>query len=490
MYLQFLPEYANPSSEVLSMNYTYIEANGQLVFSDIRSTHLCIPHFLDGFNNTETTTYTSASGRKVYCFHGTLDIAENDRRCPVCGGKMHINGRNRGKKLRHINIGGAFSDLCFDHYQLACSCCSYSQMQTIPFKADNHLITKELHQYAWDLLAYGTYTLKQVSELTGLGQNTVKQIDKARLLAKYTIDGKELRQPEEYVDVLGIDEFKLHDGHKYATHIIDLRTGHILWISHGKKKQVVYDFIDHVGEDWMSHVQAVACDMNSDFEEAFVDRCPHIVPVFDHFHIVKNFNDKVISEVRKDEQNRLIQEGKKEAAAKLKGSKYILTSQHDTLLRKDAEAYTEKVVSKGNDLFQKQEYVRKDGYIARYEELLAENELLFTCELVKEKLQCAYQCTSDSAMRVEIDEIIDLCDATGNKHFQWFSRLLYNHYEGIIAHAYFGVSSGKIEGINNKIKTIRRNGYGYADDEYFFLKIMDASHSTYVRNPRSHRKSD
>ncbi|UNT93276.1 transposase [Allobaculum sp. Allo2] len=52
----------------------------------------------------------------------------------------------------------------------------------------------------------------------------------------------------------------------------------------------------------MSHVQAVACDMNSDFQEAFQDRCPWISIVFDYFHIVKNFNDKVVSEVRKDAQ--------------------------------------------------------------------------------------------------------------------------------------------------------------------------------------------
>ena len=58
---------------------------------------------------------------------------------------------------------------------------------------------------------------------------------------------------------MGIDEFKLHNGYKYATHIIDLETGHILWIQEGKKKQVVYDFINHVGGEWMSKVKAVAC---------------------------------------------------------------------------------------------------------------------------------------------------------------------------------------------------------------------------------------
>ena len=102
-----------------------------------------------------------------------------------------------------------------------------------------------------------------------------------------------------------------------------METGHILWIAGGKKKQVVYDFIEHVGLEWMDHVETVACDMNSDFQEAIEEKCPHIQPVFDYFHIVKNFNDKVVSEVRKDEQRRLYEEGSYEAARALKKSKEI-----------------------------------------------------------------------------------------------------------------------------------------------------------------------
>ena len=472
------------------MNYTYTEANGQAVFSDVRSTYLCIPHSLSGFNNTDTDILTAASGRTIFRFNGTLDITENDRRCPHCNGKMHVNGCNRQKNLRHLNVGGNFTDISFDHYQFRCPCCGFSRMQEIPFKADKHRITVPLYQYVTDLLACGTYTLKQVSELTGLGKNTVKSIDVTRLKAKYTIDGKKLCQPENYARILGIDEFKLHDGNQFATHIIDAESGHVLWIAHGKKKQVVYDFIDHVGDEWMSHVEAVACDMNSDYQEAFEDRYPHLLVVFDHFHIVKNFNERVINEVRKDESSRLIAEGNIEAAKKLKGSKYILTSRLETLQQKDADAYTEKEITKSSELFKIPSYKRREGYCARYTELLEENQLLFVCDLVKEKLALAYKSISEDDMRAEIDEIIELCDSTGNKHFRWFSRLLYNHYSGIIAHVYYGASSGKIEGINNKIKAIRHNGYGYPDDEYFFLKIIDASRSVYVRNQRSHRKSD
>lgn len=130
-----------------------------------------------------------------------------------------------------------------------------------------------------------------------------------------------------------------------------METGHILWIAGGKKKQVVYDFIEHVGMDWMSHVEAVACDMNSDFQEAFEERCEWIQPVFDYFHIVKNFNEKVVSAVRKDEQARLAAEGKYEEAKSLKGSRYILMSNRETLQHKDELADTEEVIHRGSSLF-------------------------------------------------------------------------------------------------------------------------------------------
>lgn len=78
-------------------------------------------------------------------------------------------------------------------------------------------------------------------------------------------------------------------------------------------------------------------------------------------------------------------------------------------------------------------------------------------------------------MANQITEIIDLCNGTENKHFKWFAKLLLNHFEGIIAHATIKISSAKIEGINNRIKTIRRMSYGLPDDEYFFLKIIDMS---------------
>ena len=159
----------------------------------------------------------------------------------------------------------------------------------------------------------------------------------------------------------------------------------------------------------MDSVEAVACDMNSDFQEAFEERCPHIQPVFDYFHIVKNFNKKIIGAIRKDEQRRLSAEGNVRAAAALKRTKYILTSSKDTLRRKDKEAAQGKIISRGGELFSQPVIARKPGYVQCYEPLIRENELFFTLDLIKEKIANAYKLTDEPAMAEEISEI---CAAT------------------------------------------------------------------------------
>lgn len=469
------------------MDYIRNGENGQLVFTQ-STDFLKIPSCLYGFVNHSTVTDTTVSGRTAFCFQGNLDATEDDIICK-CGCRMHINNHPE-ITLRHLPFGGYLSQVKFNRNQYLCPKCRKTKMQFIAFKAVGHRITEELYQYTRDLLATGNYTNKEVGEITGLGKNTVKDIDKQRLQELYTIDGTKLIKPERKAKFLGIDEFKLHKGYKYATHIIDMETGHILWIANTKKKQVVYDFIEHVGLEWMDNVEAIACDMNSDFQEAFEDKCPHIQPVFDYFHIVKNFNDKVVSEVRKDEQRRLIDEGDVDAARSLKKTRYILMSSRETLKRKDKDASEEKVISKGSSLFGTKDYVRKGGHEEHYDDLLSQNKLLFTLDIIKESLTLAYSRKDEVIMAEDIIRIIDTCEASENKHLLWFKRLLENHFEGIIAHATYNISAGKIEGINNKIKTLRRQAYGYRDDEYFFLKLFDISRKSYIRNPSSHKICD
>ena len=110
-------------------------------------------------------------------------------------------------------------------------------------------------------------------------------------------------------------------------------------------------------------------------------------------------------------------------------------SSRKTLQEKDADARDERPIHKGSSPFKTDSIIRKEGYEERYNNLLKENHLLFTLDIIKEKLTLAYSRTDEARIAEDIIEIMDTCKATDNPHLLWFERLLDNHFEGIIAHA-------------------------------------------------------
>ena len=75
-------------------------------------------------------------------------------------------------------------------------------------------------------------TIKEVTAATWVHRNIVKEIDLLNLLNRYTYADEKgnlsFTKPDVQATILGIDEFKLHNGHKFATIIVDMTTGYIL----------------------------------------------------------------------------------------------------------------------------------------------------------------------------------------------------------------------------------------------------------------------
>lgn len=117
----------------------------------------------------------------------------------------------------------------------------------------------------------------------------------------------------------------------------------------------------------------------------------------------KNFNDKVVSQIRKDEQRSLIEAGDIEGAKALKGCKYILTSKKPTLRTKDNDAFLGKKISKGSELFKKEAVEQTGNQLGRYYTLLCQNELLFSLDFLKEAITAAYKESSTERMKAKIE---------------------------------------------------------------------------------------
>lgn len=397
--------------------------------------------------------------------------------CPRCGCVTEGDGR-ASTELWHVPQGLGYVRLRVERRRLRRRPCGWGGFGPCPFKASGHRATPPLPEYVWAPLGMGE-ALRSVSLITGLGKDVARAMDEGRLGRPYAEvgpdGGRALRGPEGRSRHIGIDELRPRDGRRFATVVIDLGDGRVLHLAHGRRKQVVHGFCDFVGDGRVGGVVGVACDMSATYEVALKERHPHPVVACDHSHRIKNLNDKVISEVREDERKGLGEEGDEDAAKALKGSKHILMTKETTRRDHDGDARAGKVTSRGNGPFGRPETKADGGQRARHKAPIRRNELLSACDIVREMLDKAYRHSYTACMRDMMEEIVEVCRGTDDKHSRWFANLVGSHMEGIIAHAKHKIGSGRVEGTNTMIKTLRRAGYGYPDDECFFLKIFDRS---------------
>jgi transposase len=197
-----------------------------------------------------------------------------------------------------------------------------------------------------------------------------------------------------------------------------------------------------------ARVKAVAMDMSPAYISAVLDHLPKATIVFDHFHVVKLFNDK-LSDLRRE----LYRETKGSLQkAVLKGTRWLLLKNPENL---------------DPDKKEKE----------RLAEALKLNEPLACAYYLKEDLrQIWLQPSKEIAERVCTDWI-KRAQATGIKMLKKFADTLAVYKSGILAYYDYRISSGPLEGTNNKIKTMKRMAYGFRDMEFFKLKIM-ALHTT------------
>jgi transposase len=107
-------------------------------------------------------------------------------------------------------------------------------------------------------------------------------------------------------------------------------------------------------------------------------------------------------------------------------------------------------------------------------ELLAANRRLMTVYVLKDDLKHIWEFKYEGAARRFWKQWYNRAIHSRIEPLKHFARKLKTYIEDIFTHCHYPLHTGLLEGINNKIKVIKRMAYGYRDDEYFFLKIRQA----------------
>jgi len=107
----------------------------------------------------------------------------------------------------------------------------------------------------------------------------------------------------------------------------------------------------------------------------------------------------------------------------------------------------------------------------RLEAALSVNKPLATVYYLKEALQMLWSQDDAESCKKMIINWVEEANASGIKAMIRFAKTLIRHSYGILNWYRYKISSGPLEGLNNKIKVLKRMAYGFRDKEFFKLKI-------------------
>jgi transposase len=294
--------------------------------------------------------------------------------------------------------------------------------------------------------------IKHVAEYFSLGWDAVKAIDKAYLAR--TLGPPDPRDLDG-LTLLAMDEFAIHKGHRYATVVIDPTCKRVLWVGKGRDRGSLRPFFELLGRDRCKLIRAVAMDMNSAHEAEVKANCEHTQIVFDLFHVVAKFGREVIDRVRVDEANRLRDD---------RPGRHVIKSARWLLLRN-------------------RENIQRHEDRVRLDELLAANRRLMTTYVLRDELKHLWTFRSRGHAYRYWKQWYAHAVRSRIEPLRRFAKKLKPYLHGILSHCAFPLHTSLLEGINNKIKVIKRMAYGFRDDAYFFLKIRAAFPGTIPANP-------
>ena len=363
-------------------------------------------------------------------------------RCPVCKSRAVIRKGCCIRRLRTVPIGRKPIWLHVEIPRIFCSKCNCVRQINIVIAQPRKSYTRSFARYVIALSK--VMTLKDIAKFLNVGWDLVKDIVKSRLARLFS--NPSLRNTR----YIAIDEISVHKGHKYITIVLDLEIGNVLFVGDGKGAEALIPFWQRVRKS-KCQIIAVSTDLGQAYISATLKNLPGVPLVFDRFHVVKLMND-ALTETRRGLYRELKDVMRKEV---LKGSRWILLKNPANLSAEHNEE-------------------------ARLKEALELNAPLATAYYMKEDLRQFWEQADKKTAEEVIDDWVERARKSGIGPLMKMGNTIAVYKFGILNWYDHPVSSGRLEGTNNKIKVLKRMAYGYRDLEFFKLRIMAIHEAKYA----------
>ena len=369
----------------------------------------------------------------------TLRPKAFELQCSSCQSRKIIRRGKVDRKFRSLPIGRKPVWFSLAVQRVECLVCGLVRQVKIGFANPRRSYTKSFERYALELSKY--MTIQDTARHLGVSWDVIKDIQKRYLQKRFS------RPKLKKLKEIAIDEISIGKRHRYLTVVLDLKTGAVVFVGDGKGADALDPFWKQLKRA-KSKIDAVAIDMSPAYISAIIKNLPNAKIVFDHFHVIKMFNDK-LSELRRQlyhEVNDILQ---KKA---MKGTRWLLLKNPENL---DPD---------------------RDEH-RRLREALELNQPLATAYYMKEDLRQFWKQTNKMTATAFLESWIRRARGSDVRILKQLANTLASHKSGLLNYYDYAISTGPLEGTNNKIKTMQRQAYGFRDMDFFKLKIM-ALHQT------------
>lgn len=394
------------------------------------SQHIALASFWPGFLLSDLQLHTD---RVMVRLHPDPSVALV---CSRCQRPCSVAHDSRWRRIRDLPILGRRVDLEALMRRVACAQCG-ARVQHVQWLGRHQRVTERLAQAVAALCI--KLPAAHVAELLELHWSTVREIDRRALRQRLS------QLPPPQPSRLIMDEFALHKGHRYASVVLDADTKQVLWIGLGRARTSIRPFFAGLGAEGCQRIQAVAMDMNTAYDLEVRQHCPRARIVYDLFHVVAKYGREVISRVRVDTANQLRHD---------KPARRVVKQAHWLLLRNPAHLEPRQQI--------------------QLKEVLDANQSLMTVYIMKDALKSLWTAPNAWEWRRRWKQWLEHARQSQIPSLIRFAELLRPYWQGILSRVRWPMHTGILEGINNKIKLIKRMAFGYRDTDYFFLKIKAA----------------
>lgn len=378
----------------------------------------------------------------------TVTVALRRRRleCPHCGHKTRFRydtRRGRQPRWRHLDLGVWRVELVLDQPLRRLRCPTHGVVvEQVPFARPGSNLTRDLD----DLLAWLATRMDKtaISRLCRVSWRTVGRA--CQRVVATELDPNRLNG----LFRIGVDEISWRKHHKYLTLVVDHDRGKVIWGAEGKDSKTLDQFFDELGTERSAQLTAVSLDLGPAFIKSVTaeGHAPQAVVCADPFHIVKLVGD-ALDDVRREHWNQLRKLPDDKWAKSFKGARWSLLKNPEDLTDEQANQLRD-IRRKGGSVWKA--YERKEAFRA-----------IFKGDLTRDEAGVMLDRWCDSAQRSRQPAFIKAA-----KTIRFRRELILNAIE-------HGLSNGRVEGLNNRVRLIVRRAFGFHSANAALALVMLAA---------------